>query len=434
MQGSEDHSSGVVAACNQGRGRADDPRRPSSTRPRTRRARRRPRPRTFSSKHHHLPAREGRQGIASDKLPRRQEAGDRDRAPGEARKDLEGGDTAKMKGRAGEPLLEGRRGRYAAAQAGPSRPPRPRARAAPRSPRAPRRPRRRPTSSTRTSKWCRRGQDEKVIFKTFRRQRRCLRPGGAWRFKTQPNPPSTRNPHPYGQNQNQAHRRSHPCGNSSTQEKEQVRHGGIIIPDSAKEKPQEAEVIALGTGKKDESGKTIAFDVKVGDRVLISKYGGSEVKIDEGEVHARPRGRPPRHPRPEPSPSPPQQTLNSENKIHHAPPNNCSSTRPARQKILRGVELLSRAVKVTLGPEGRNVVIDKKFGSPTVTKDGVTRGQGSRAPRSLREHGRADGGGGSLPRPSDAAGDGTTTATILAESIYKEGLKNVTAGCEPDLS
>lgn len=65
-----------------------------------------------------------------------------------------------------------------------------------------------------------------------------------------------------------------------TEEKEQVR-GGIIIPDAAKEKPQEAEVIALGTGKKDESGKTQAFEVKVGDRVLISKYGGTEVKIDD---------------------------------------------------------------------------------------------------------------------------------------------------------
>lgn len=64
------------------------------------------------------------------------------------------------------------------------------------------------------------------------------------------------------------------------EEKEQVR-GGIIIPDAAKEKPQEAEVIALGTGKKDESGKTQAFEVKVGDRVLISKYGGTEVKIDD---------------------------------------------------------------------------------------------------------------------------------------------------------
>jgi chaperonin GroES len=64
------------------------------------------------------------------------------------------------------------------------------------------------------------------------------------------------------------------------EEKEQVR-GGIIIPDSAKEKPQEAKVIALGTGKRDEDGKVIAFEVKVGDLVLISKYGGTEVKLGE---------------------------------------------------------------------------------------------------------------------------------------------------------
>jgi chaperonin GroES len=63
------------------------------------------------------------------------------------------------------------------------------------------------------------------------------------------------------------------------EEKEQVR-GGIIIPDSAKEKPQEAEVIALGTGKKDEKGNSVPFEVKVGDKVLISKYGGTEVKIE----------------------------------------------------------------------------------------------------------------------------------------------------------
>ena len=65
-----------------------------------------------------------------------------------------------------------------------------------------------------------------------------------------------------------------------SEDKEQVR-GGIIIPDAAKEKPQEAEVIPLGTGKKDENGKSQAFEVKVGDRVLISKYGGTEVKIDD---------------------------------------------------------------------------------------------------------------------------------------------------------
>lgn len=66
----------------------------------------------------------------------------------------------------------------------------------------------------------------------------------------------------------------------SIDEEEQVK-GGIVIPDSAKEKPQEAEIIALGTGKKDDNGKAIAFEVKVGDRVIVSKYGGTEVKLGE---------------------------------------------------------------------------------------------------------------------------------------------------------
>ena len=64
-------------------------------------------------------------------------------------------------------------------------------------------------------------------------------------------------------------------------EEKEVKKGGIIIPDSAKEKPMESVVIALGTGKKNEDGKITAFEVKVGDRVLISKYGGTEVKLDE---------------------------------------------------------------------------------------------------------------------------------------------------------
>jgi chaperonin GroES len=63
-------------------------------------------------------------------------------------------------------------------------------------------------------------------------------------------------------------------------DEKEVSKGGIIIPDSAKEKPQEAEVVALGTGKRDEDGKILAFTVKVGDKVLISKYGGTEVKVE----------------------------------------------------------------------------------------------------------------------------------------------------------
>jgi len=64
-------------------------------------------------------------------------------------------------------------------------------------------------------------------------------------------------------------------------EAEEVKKGGIIIPDSAKEKPQEGKVVALGTGKKDDDGKALPFEVKVGDRVLFSKYGGTEVKVDD---------------------------------------------------------------------------------------------------------------------------------------------------------
>lgn len=67
-------------------------------------------------------------------------------------------------------------------------------------------------------------------------------------------------------------------------EEKEVKKGGIIIPDSAKEKPSEGVIRALGTGKKDEDGKVIAFEVKVGDRVLVSKYGGTEVKIDGKEL------------------------------------------------------------------------------------------------------------------------------------------------------
>jgi len=102
----------------------------------------------------------------------------------------------------------------------------------------------------------------------------------------------------------------------------------------------------------------------------------------------------------------------------------------ARQKVLRGVEILSRAVKVTLGPKGRNVVIDKKFGSPTVTKDGVTVAKEIELPDPYENMG-AQMVKEVASKTSDTAGDGTTTATVLAEGIYREGLKNVTAGANP---
>lgn len=102
----------------------------------------------------------------------------------------------------------------------------------------------------------------------------------------------------------------------------------------------------------------------------------------------------------------------------------------ARQKILKGVKTLSAAVKVTLGPKGRNVVIDKSFGSPIITKDGVT------VAKEIELADRHENMGAQMvkevaSKTADKAGDGTTTATVLAEAIYAEGLRNVTAGANP---
>lgn len=102
----------------------------------------------------------------------------------------------------------------------------------------------------------------------------------------------------------------------------------------------------------------------------------------------------------------------------------------ARRDILKGVETLAKAVKTTLGPKGRNVMIDKKFGAPTVTKDGVT------VAKEIELKNPFENMGAQMVREvasktSDKAGDGTTTATVLAEAIYREGLKNVAAGCNP---
>jgi len=102
----------------------------------------------------------------------------------------------------------------------------------------------------------------------------------------------------------------------------------------------------------------------------------------------------------------------------------------SRQAILRGVNLLADAVKVTLGPRGRNVVIEKKFGSPTITKDGVTVAKEIELPDSLENLG-AQMVREVASKTSDVAGDGTTTATVLAQAIYREGVKTVAAGANP---
>src|ERR1700751_3310003 len=102
----------------------------------------------------------------------------------------------------------------------------------------------------------------------------------------------------------------------------------------------------------------------------------------------------------------------------------------SRQAILRGVNLLADAVKITLGPKGRNVVLDKKFGSPTITKAGVTVAKEIELKDPLENMGAQMVKEGAS-KTSDVAGDGTTTATVLAQAIYREGAKNVVAGANP---
>src|SRR5207245_6668369 len=102
----------------------------------------------------------------------------------------------------------------------------------------------------------------------------------------------------------------------------------------------------------------------------------------------------------------------------------------ARHALLRGIEKLAKAVKATLGPSGRNVILDKKFGSPTVTKDGVT------VAKEIELEDHYENMGAQMvkevaSKTNDVAGDGTTTATVLAEAIFNEGLRAVVSGVNP---
>src|ERR671914_583590 len=158
-------------------------------------------------------------------------------------------------------------------------------------------------------------------------------------------------------------------------EEDETTASGIVLPDTAKEKPQKGKVLAVGDGKLDDDGKRIPLDVAEGDEVLYSKYGGTEIKV-------------------------------------------------------AGVDAVANAVKVTLGPRGRYVVLDKKFGAPTITNDGVT------IAREIEVQDHFENQGAQLVREvatatNDVAGDGTTTATVLAQAIVRQGLKNVAAGANP---
>jgi chaperonin GroEL len=165
--------------------------------------------------------------------------------------------------------------------------------------------------------------------------------------------------------------------------------------------------------------------VQVGDRILFGKYSGSDIKMDgdeylimrEDEVLGHSRRRSPKW----------RRKLAKESKQDGE--TDCIF-RNSRQAILRGVNQLADAVKVTLGPKGRNVVLEKKFGGPNITKDGVTVAKEIELKDPLENMG-AQMVREVASKTSDVAGDGTTTATILAQAIFREGVKAVAAGANP---
>ena len=221
-------------------------------------------------------------------------------------------------------------------------------------------------------------------------------------------------------------------------EEEETTSSGIVLPDTAKEKPQRGRVLAVGPGARNDKGEIVPMEVTVGDEIIYSKYGGTDIKVGADEVlilresdvlakvdrnqrrqveqEERARGR-----------SPPNQPRKTEGYMAHK---ELKFDEEARRSLERGVNILADAVKVTLGPKGRYVVLDKKFGAPTITNDGVT------IAREIEVEDPFENQGAQLVKEvatatNDVAGDGTTTATVLAQAIVREGLKNVAAGANP---
>ena len=218
-------------------------------------------------------------------------------------------------------------------------------------------------------------------------------------------------------------------------EEEEATASGIVLPDTAREKPQRGRVLAVGPGAADEHGERIPMDVAEGDEVVFSKYGGTEIKLgDDGRPDpARVRRAREGHTADEQE----QARARWRHRLAAPPGRNgdmahkeLKFSEDARRSLERGVDILADAVKVTLGPKGRYVVLDKKYGAPTITNDGVT------IAREIEVENIFENQGAQLVREvatatNDVAGDGTTTATVLAQAIVREGLKNVAAGANP---
>ena len=217
-------------------------------------------------------------------------------------------------------------------------------------------------------------------------------------------------------------------------EGEEKTKGGIIIPDTAKEKPQEGEVVAVGPGARDEAGKLVPHRPQGRRprpvRQVVRHRGQDRRRRAPHHEGVRRHGRAREHP------GQPQGRI-GRRRFHQTElrrtkmaAKDVRFSTDARDKMLRGVDILANAVKVTLGPKGRNVVLDKSYGAPRITKDGVT------VAKEIELEDKFENMGAQMVREvasktSTVAGDGTTTATVLAQAIVKEGAKMVAAGLNP---
>ena len=187
-------------------------------------------------------------------------------------------------------------------------------------------------------------------------------------------------------------------------EAEETTKSGIVLPGQTKERPQQAEVVAVGPGGMVD-GKEVTMLVSEGDQVIYSKYSGTDVELD-GEEYIVVK----------------QSDIIMAKEIKYGA--------EARSALEAGVNQLANTVRVTLGPKGRNVVLDKSFGAPLITNDGVT------IAKEIELEDAFENMGAQLIREvaaktNDVAGDGTTTATVLAQAMVHEGIKNLAAGANP---
>jgi co-chaperonin GroES (HSP10) len=200
------------------------------------------------------------------------------------------------------------------------------------------------------------------------------------------------------------------------QEAEETSTGGIVLPDSAKEKPQRGKVIAVGNGRLLSNGNRAALELEEGRhrhlrQVFRHRRQGRRRRVQDPARERSPRSR-------------------RELRRRSTMAKQILFDDEARRKFLAGVEKLARAVKVTLGPSGKNVIMEKAFGSPQITKDGVT------VAKEIEVEDPFENMGAKLIREvasktNDVAGDGTTTATVLAEAILRSGQKYLVAGVNP---